>query len=123
MGIPYDVTVNGNNQLLVADYHHHCIHTFTLDGDYVGKFGGIRGTGRGQLDCPYSVAVDLYDFIFVADTSNHRVSIFDQNKNLVHCFGSKGSSIGQFQHPYGIAVSANGNLYVSDRNNKRILVF
>ena len=118
---PYDVTVNGNNQLLVADNDHHCIYTFTLDGDYVGKFG-TRGTGRGQLVCPYGVAVDLYGFILVADTYNHRVSIFDQNNNFVHCFGSIGSAIGQFQRPYGIAVSANGNVYISDRNNKRIQV-
>ena len=121
LGNPYDVTVNGNNQLLVADYAHHCIHTFTLDGDYVGKFG-TRGTGRGQLDLPYGIAVDLYGFILVADTYNHRVSIFDQNSNFVHCFGSQGSAIGQFQCPYGIAVSANGNVYVSDCDNKRIQV-
>ena len=119
---PYDVTVNGNNQLLVADYAHHCIYTFTLDGDYVGKFG-TRGTDRGQLYRPYGVAVDLYGFILVADTYNDRVSIFDQSKNFVHCFGSKGSAIGQFQRPYGIAVSANGNVYISDNVNKRIQVF
>ena len=122
LGIPHDVTVNGNNQLLVADCNHHCIYTFTLDGDYVGKFG-TRGTGRGRLDGPYSVAVDLYGFILVADTSNHRVPIFDQNGNFFHCFGSKGSAVGQFQYPYGIAVSANGNVYISDRDNKRVQVF
>ena len=122
LGEPYDVTVNGNNQLLVADYAHHCIYTFTLDGDYVGEFG-TRGSGRGQLDHPYGVAVDLYGFILVADTCNHRVSIFDKNGNFVHCFGSEGSAVGQFQRPYGIAVSANGNVYVSDVNNKRIQVF
>ena len=119
---PYDVTVNGNNQLLVADYGHHCIYTFSLDGDYVGRFG-TRGTGRGQLDRPRGVAVDLYGFILVADTYNHRVSIFDQNNYFVHCFGSQGSAIGQFQFPFGIAASANGSFYVSDNDNKRIQVF
>ena len=114
---PYDVTVDGNNQLLVADRDHHCIYTFTLVGDYVGKFS------EGQLDRPYGVAVDLYGFILVADTHNHHVSIFDQNNNFVHCFGSQGSAIGKFRHPFGIAVSANGNVYVSDYDNKRIQVF
>ena len=124
LGIPHDVTVNGNNQLqlLVADYDHHCIYTFTVDGDYVGKFC-TRGTGTGQLYRPYGVTVDLYGFILVADTENHCVSIFDQHNNFVHCFGSKGSAIGQFQRPYGIAVSANGSVYVSDHNNKRVQVF
>ena len=118
LGSPYDVTVNGNNQLLVADYDRHCIYTFTLNGDYVGKFA----THIGELN-PYAVAVDLYGFILVADTCNHRVSIFNKDGNFVHCFGSCGSDTGQFQCPYGIAVSANGNIYVSDHNNKRIQIF
>ena len=121
LGNPYDVTVNGNNQLLVADCAHHCIYTFTLDGDYVGRFG-TYGTGRGQLNNPYGVAVDLYGFILVGDYNN-RVSIFDKNGNFVHCFGSQGSAVGQFQYPHGIAVSANGNVYIGDHNNKRIQVF
>ena len=122
LGGPYDVTVNGNNQLLVADHPHHCIYTFTLDGDYVGKFGTF-GAGRGQLKFPYGVTVDLYGFILVADTDNYRVSIFDKNGNFVHCFGSQGTAIGQFQYLRGISVSANGNVYVSDNRNKRIQVF
>ena len=86
------------------------------------KFG-THGTGRGQLNRPYGVAVDLYGFIFVAETINHRVSIFNKDGNFVHCFGSYGSAISQFQHPRGIAVSANGNIYVSDHNNHRIVRF
>ena len=119
---PYDVAVNGNNQLLVVDCHHHCIYTFTLDGDYVGKFG-TYGTGPGQLNIPCGITVDLYGFILVANNENHRVSIFDKDGNYINFFGSKGSAIGQLQHPYGIAVSANGNIYVSDTNNKRIQIF
>ena len=122
LGGPRDVTVNGNNQLLVADESHHCIHMFTLDGDYVGKFG-TRGNDGGQLKSPYGIAVDLYGFIFIADSYNHRVSIFNKDGNFVHCFGSYGSAIGQFQYPYGIAISANGNIYVSNSTNKRIQIF
>ena len=122
LGTTFDVAVNGNNQLLVVDRDYHCIHTFTLDGDYVGKIG-THGTGPGQLNNPYGVAVDLYGFILAADAYNHRVSIFDKDGNHINCFGSKGSAIGQFQRPYGIAVSANGNIYVSDRDNSRIQIF
>ena len=122
LGSPFDVAVNGNNQLLVVDYYHHCIYTFTLDGDYVGKFG-TYGTGPGQLNKPCAATVDLYGFILVADNNNNRVSIFDKDSNYISCFGSKGSAIGQFHHPYGIAVSANGNIYVSDHYNKRIQIF
>ena len=122
LGSPHDVTVNGSNQLLVADCGHHCIHIFTLDGHHVTKFG-TPGVAEGQLSNPCGVAVDLYGFILVADTANHRVSIFNKDGNFVHCFGSRGSAIDQFLYPYGIAVSSYGNIHVSDKNNKRIHIF
>ena len=122
LGRPYDVTVNTNNQLLVADWSHHCIYTFTLDGNYVSKFA-TYGSGRGQLTFPHGVTTDLYGFILVADSSNNRVSIFNKDGKFVYCFGSKGSDDGKFQNLYGIAISPNGNIYVSDNGNKRVQIF
>ena len=122
LGQPYDVTVNTNNQLLVADMNHHCIYTFTLDGNYVSKFGSY-GSDKGQLDSPFSLTTDLYGFILVADTGNNRVSIFNKDGKFIHCFGSYGSDDGKFNSPYGIAISPNGNIYVSDTYNKRVQIF
>ena len=122
LGKPYDVTVNTNNQLLVADATHHCIYTFTLDGDYVSNFA-TRGSGKGQLDTPFSLTTDLYGFILVADTGNHRVSIFNKDGKFIHCFGSSGSDDGKFNSPHGLAISPNGNIYVSDAYNKRVQIF
>ena len=122
LGRPYDVTVNTNNQLLVADIDHHCIYTFTLDGNYVSKFA-TYGSARGQLSSPYSLTTDLYGFILVAEEGNHRVSIFNKDGKFIHCFGSKGSDDGKFQYPRGIAFSPNGNIYVTDNDNKRVQIF
>ena len=121
LGGPWDVAVNVNNQLLVADFSHHCIVTFTLDGHYVGKFG-TQGSNRGQLNSPYSLATDVNGFILVSD-GNQRVSVFDHVGNFIHYFGSCGSANGQFSGPVGIALSPNGSIYVSDLNNKRIQIF
>ena len=122
LGGPIDVTVNANNHLLVADHKNSCIHTYTLDGHYVGKFG-TRGSGRGQLDSPFSLTIDSNGFIIVADTGNHRVSICNKNGSCIHCFGSIGSANGQFTNPFGIAISPNGSIYISDSDNKRIQIF
>ena len=119
---PFDVAVNINGQLLVADCVHNCIFAFTLDGHYEGKFGP-PGSGRGQLNNPRSISTDSNGFIFVAEFGNHRVSIFDKDGNFMHCFGSRGSAYGQFQSPLGVALSSNGNIYVSDGYGKRIQVF
>ena len=122
LGYPYDVTVNTNNQLLVADWDHNCIYTFTLNGNYVSKFA-TKGSARGQLSRPCSLTTDLYGFILVADSSNHRVSIFNKDGKFIHCFGSSGSDDGKFNNPYGIVLSPHGNIYVSDRDNKRVQIF
>ena len=122
LGCPIDVTISANNHLLVADYDNSYIHTFTLNGHYVGKFS-TQGSRWGQLNSPFSLITDLNGFIMVADTCNHRVSIFDKDGNCIHCFGFRGPANGQFNYPYGIALSPNGNIYVSDARNKRIQVF
>ena len=122
LGHPYDVTVNTNNQLLVADYSHHCIYTFTLDGNYVSKFASY-GSGRGQLNNPLSLTTDLYGFTLVVEFCNDRVSIFNKDGIFIHCFGSRGSDDGEFRYPLGMAISPNGSMYVSDTYNKRIQIF
>ena len=119
---PYDVTVNTNNQLLVADNTHHCICTYTLDGNYVSKFA-TRGSAEGQLSGPSSLTTDLYGFILVAEWGNNRVSVFNKDGKFIHCFGSRGSDDGQFKGPYGIALSPNGKIYVSDCGNNRVQIF
>ena len=121
LGGPYDVTVNTNNQLLVADHSHHCIYTFTLDGNYVSKFTA-QGSDLGHLSRPLSVTTDLRGNILVAEYNN-RLSIFNKDYNFLHCFGFTGSEFGKFSLLYGIAISPNGNVYVSDGNNQRVQIF
>ena len=43
-------------------------------------------------------------------SGNHRVSIFDKDGVLVHCFGSEGSGHGQFDCPEGIAIAPTGDI-------------
>ena len=119
---PYDVTVNTNNQLLVADADHHCIYTFTLDGNYVSKFA-TQGSAGGQLSYPDSLTTDLYGFILVTEWGNHRVSIFNKDGKFIHYFGSRGSDDDKFNRPKGIALSPNGNIYVAEYCNKRVQIF
>jgi len=122
LGNPYDVAVTHSNYLLVADYSHNCIYRYTLDGNYVSKFG-TKGTDQCQFNRPYSLTTDMYGFTFVADTYNHRISIFDEDGNFIHCFGSKGSGPGQFNAPSGIAISPTGNIFISDHNNCRLQIY
>ena len=119
---PYYIAVSTNDQLLVADYGHHCISIFTLDGNHVGK-SGTQGTGRGELSCPSGIAINMDGFILVTEHGNNRVSIFDKDGVFKHSFGSRGSGHGQFSSPFGLTISPTGDIYICDGGNKRIQVF
>ena len=84
---------------------------------------GRQGQGPGQFQDPRGVAVDAAGNIYVADTGNHRVQVFDANGNYVTDWGRYGSGPGEFNEPWGIAVDGLGNVYVADTWNYRVQKF
>ncbi|MDP6314547.1 MAG: hypothetical protein QGF76_09755, partial [Arenicellales bacterium] len=87
------------------------------------KKWGSRGSGNGQFYHPYGIAFDGSGNVYVADTYNHRVQVFDSSGNFLRKWGSRGSANGQFRYPPGIAVDGSGNVYVADTYNHRVQVF
>ena len=93
------------------------------------------------------MAVDEGGFIFVADSGNNRIQIFNPDGTFLRAFGRWGQSDGEFKVetwilfclilniPYeslsyadsqgleGIAVNSKGNILVADRENHRIQIF
>ena len=84
---------------------------------------GMAGAGPGQFSGPKGVAVGADGLIYVADSLNHRVQVFDAGGAFVRQWGSEGSLPGQFKEPWGITVSSSGDVYVCDTWNHRVQVF
>ena len=98
---------------------------FTLEPDthpFLTKWGSY-GTGNGQLNYPFGMAVDGSGNVYVADHYNHRIQKFDSNGAWVGQWGTNGSGNGQFDYPIDVAVDGLGNVYVADYNNSRIQKF
>ena len=89
--------------------------------EFVTTWGGF-GSGEGQFDTPYGIAVDGSGSVYVSG-NNHRVQKFDANGTFLATWGNPGSGDGEFYNPVGLAVDGEGNLYVADRGNHRILIF
>jgi len=85
------------------------------------KVIGGPGTGNGEFTEPRGVAVDGRGTLYVADTKNSRVQVFDGTGQFVRQFGSKGPAPTQFNEPCGLAVDAMGELWVADTWNQRIV--
>ena len=72
---------------------------------------------------PRAIAVDAAGQVYVADTGNKRVVVFDKDGNGKAVIGSAGSDPGLLDEPVGVAVSADGTVYVADTWNQRIQTF
>jgi len=82
----------------------------------------IYGPLGAPINKPMAVAV-VGRKIYVTDTNNQRVQVFDYDGNPLSTFGTLGTKEGQFQFPYGIASDSQGQIYVADMYNSNISIF
>ncbi|MGD0913771.1 MAG: SMP-30/gluconolactonase/LRE family protein [Terracidiphilus sp.] len=80
-------------------------------------------TGQGDFGAPQGVAVDADGNVYVTDTLNDRVEIFDADGNFISTFGKNGDGPGFFERPKGIAVDGDGHIWVADEVQDRLQVF
>ncbi|MCI0713915.1 MAG: hypothetical protein L0154_27410, partial [Chloroflexi bacterium] len=75
--------------------------------------------GADSLNNPRGISTDASGNVYVVDTNNSRVAVFDSAGNFMSFIGE-----GLLNEPWGIAVSpVDGNIYVADTWNHRVAVF
>jgi uncharacterized protein (TIGR03663 family) len=82
---------------------------------------GNPGAGPGDFAEPRGIAADSRGNIYVADTKNSRIQVFDASGQPLRQFGSFGSEPGQFKEPCGVAVDPQGEIWVADTWNARVV--
>jgi DNA-binding beta-propeller fold protein YncE len=125
-----------DNRIYVVDTNNHRIQVFNGNTNPIqyletlGTTGIYWGTGPNNFRDPLGVAVSSDNRIYVADTGNHRVQVFDASKYPIKYITTIGktSDFGvkdtQFKYPSGVAVSPFDNrIYVADKDNNRVQVF
>jgi DNA-binding beta-propeller fold protein YncE len=81
----------------------------------------IYGTEQEPLRKPMGV-LELDHKIYVSDTDNHRLQVFDYEGNPMQIIGKRGKGKGEFEYPFGLAVDSNKQIYVADIQNNNISV-
>jgi DNA-binding beta-propeller fold protein YncE len=120
---------NENRFLYVADAELDQILVYDADPPYklLRRIGTRdkehRLTSPGDFSRPTNVAVDAEGNLYVSDTWNNRVQIFDAEGKFIRTFGKAGDGPGYFARPKGIAVDADGHVWVADSVQDRVQVF
>lgn len=80
---------------------------------------GIKGTGDGEFKAQTALAIDDAGNVYVCDTGNGRIQVFDTEGNYKSQFGTftaQAPAPNNLQHPVGIGISPNGHVWVSDND-------
>ena len=121
----------GNSIVYVADRDNNRIQKYRTTGSLILTIGS-SGSGDGEFSLPMGVAkmpgirgdYSAYQAkVYVSDTGNNRIQIFQTDGTFKESWGSLGSQNAQFNSPRGIAISNTGYVYVADFNNNRIQKF
>jgi len=95
---------------------------------------GSYGTGNGQFNNAFGVAVDKSGDVYVSDSYSQRVEKFTSTGAYLTQWGcttvnpappacAGGTGKGQFSEPFGIAFDSSGNWYVAEAGNNRVQKF
>ncbi len=124
---PWGIALDGEGHLYVADTWNHRIQVFDGQGGFLRQWGeegeAARGTGGGLFFGPRDVAVAADGRVYVADTGNKRVQVFDPDGTFLFDFGGGGQAPGLLNEPVGLLFDAQGDLWIADSWNRRVQRF
>jgi sugar lactone lactonase YvrE len=80
-------------------------------------------TEPGDLAKPTGLAVDRDGNLYVCDTLNDRIEIFDADGNFIRTYGKNGDGPADFTRPKGVALDSDNHIWVADGMQDRLQVF
>lgn len=121
-----DVVEDRRGHILAGQYGElDQIQEFDRQGNYVRRWGK-HGHELAAFDRPQCLIVNAENILWVADSHNHCIKLFDLNDpepRLVRSFGQFGTQPGQLHSPYGLVFDRDGTLLVAEHGNHRVQRF
>ncbi len=116
---PSGVTINTNNDIIVADTNSHRIQIFDREGNFKFKFGEC-GKRDGQLLYPNRVSIvkQTGDIVVTERSPTHQIQIYNSQGQFLRKFGAA-----ILQHPRGVYVDYKGRIVVVECKVMRVIIF
>ena len=126
---PKGVAVSKDGIIAVSDYpplwinKDHAVKKYSLQGKLLSVIGYCRGNSSYQFDRPNGLVFNSNKMLYVVDSGNNRVQVFQQDDKFAFTLGCYGSYPGQFEYPVRIAIDADNRVLVSDYDGDYISLF
>ena len=126
---PGNLALDRENRLLyVSDINLDQVLVYDADTLRLKRKIGTTGhnhelTSPGNFAKPTGIAVDEDGNLYVCDTLNNRIEVFDADGTFIRAFGKSGDGPGYFARPKGIAIDSDGHIWVADGMQDRVQVF
>jgi sugar lactone lactonase YvrE len=115
-GQPAVMAFYPNGDFLLGDGYWNCrIVRYNAQGEFLSEFGEC-GTGDGQFDTVHGLAIDRDGRIYVADRSNDRVQVFEEDGTWVATWPNIAS-------PACVWVDESNAVWVCGRTTNRMLKY
>ena len=126
---PIAMTIGPDGHVYITDIQP-SVTVFDAFGSRIAHWGS-QGAQHGEFnflqsgrDEPHgSIAVDSSSRVYVSDSGNYRVQVFDRSGKFLREFGTKGIKEGEFLWPFDLSVDAQGNTYVLDDGARNLQKF
>ena len=99
------------------------VFAFDRSGQLLFEIGGGENS-EAKLKAPHGLAVDHEGNLYIADTGNSKIKIFDNAGNFLEVFkikGEKGDSV--LEKPWDLAFDSQGKLHIIDQGSAALITF
>lgn len=111
------------DRVYIVDTHGHRIAVFSKKDGKLLFYIGSKGKGDGEFHYPTNIFSGRDGFLYITDSMNFRIQIFDREGRFISAFGKHGDGSGDFSKPKGIAIDSEGHIYVADAHFDNVQIF
>jgi DNA-binding beta-propeller fold protein YncE len=119
---PYGIAVDSRGRVIVTDPGMAGVHIFDVE-QHKYKFLERKEKGKDSMREPQCVAIDAKDNIYVTDSREGKVFVFEPNGKYKGVFGSLKGGEGYFKRATGIAIDRDSQqIYVTDTLRDKVFI-